>query len=177
TGTVRVGGGFVGSTLDISNQDFLSGRLNFAGNGASNAVSNAGSISAGPGGFVALLGGTSANSGTITVPLGKVALGSAERATLDLNGDGFLQVAVPTRARTADGRPLVDESGRIVATGGTVQLSAATVAQALRDAVHVSGSIDAHSISGHEGLIIIDGGEGGSVDVSGRALTAGANAP
>ena len=177
TGTVRVGGGFVGSTLDISNQDFLSGRLNFAGNGASSAVSNAGSISAGPGGFVALLGGTSANSGTITVPLGKVALGSAERATLDLSGDGFLQVAVPTGAVTADGKPLVDESGHIVATGGTVQLSAATVAQALRDAVHVSGSIDAHSISGHEGLIIIDGGEGGTVDVSGRASTAGANAP
>lgn len=70
--------------------------VNFYGGGSSASVSNAGRISAGSGGFVALLGGTVSNSGTISVPLGRVGLGSGERATLDLNGDGFLQVAVPT---------------------------------------------------------------------------------
>jgi len=53
----------------------------------------------GRGGYAALIGGTVSNSGSISVPLGKVALGSGEKATLDFSGDGFLQVAMPTAAR------------------------------------------------------------------------------
>ncbi|MEA2925897.1 MAG: hypothetical protein QOD25_3019, partial [Alphaproteobacteria bacterium] len=96
SGTVNVGGGFVASTLGISDSDFMAGRRTFTGNGSSAAVSNAGRINVGRGGFVALLGGTVSNEGTINVPLGKVGLGSGESITLDLAGDGFMQVAVPT---------------------------------------------------------------------------------
>lgn len=63
SGTVKVGGGFVASTLGITDSDFMSGALNFLGGGASATVSNAGSISAAPGGFVSLLGGHVSNSG------------------------------------------------------------------------------------------------------------------
>ena len=79
TGSVQVGGGFVASALDIANGDFAAGKLNFAGKGASSAVSNAGSISAAPGSFVGLIGGSVASGGTISVPLGKIGLGSGER--------------------------------------------------------------------------------------------------
>ncbi|HTW53238.1 MAG TPA: filamentous hemagglutinin N-terminal domain-containing protein, partial [Stellaceae bacterium] len=167
TGSVQVGGGFVASTLGISNRNFMSGNLSFTGNGASAGVSNAGTISTGPGGYAALIGGTAANSGVISVPLGKVALGSGEAATLDLNGDGFMQVAVPTGATTAKGQALVSNSGRINASGGSVELRAATVATAIRDAVNMSGVIAANSVSGHDGAITLSGGPGGAVNVAG----------
>src|SRR5712672_817259 len=51
SGTVNVGGGFVASTLGISDHDFLSGKRTFTGNGSSAAVSNAGRINVGRGGF------------------------------------------------------------------------------------------------------------------------------
>ena len=71
--------------------------LIFPVRGASAPVSNAGQISGAPGSFVGLIGGTVANSGTITVPLGKVGLGAGEKVTLNPTGDGFLQVALPTQ--------------------------------------------------------------------------------
>ena len=168
SGSVQVGGGFVASTLGISNGNFMSGNLAFTGNGASAGVSNAGAISTGNGGYVALIGGTAANSGVISVPLGKVALGSGEQATLDLNGDGFMQVAVPTGTKAAHGQALVSNSGRIVAAGGTVEMRAATVATAIRDAVNMSGVVAANSVSGRDGAIVLDGGPGGTVAVTGR---------
>ncbi|MEO8104480.1 MAG: filamentous hemagglutinin N-terminal domain-containing protein, partial [Betaproteobacteria bacterium] len=167
-GTVNVGGGFVASTLGISDSDFLSGKRGFTGNGSSAAVSNAGKINVGRGGFVALLGGTVSNGGTINVPLGKVGLGSGESITLDLAGDGFMQVAVPTAARTGNHKSLIDVSGRISAAGGSIELKAATVKQAIRDAVNVSGTLSARSASGRSGSIVLGGGGGGKVTVAGR---------
>jgi filamentous hemagglutinin family protein len=102
TGAVQIGGGFVASTLNMTDAEFNGARQQFTGNGASAAVSNAGAITIGRGGYAALIGGTVANSGTISVPMGTVALGSGEAATLDLSGDGFLQV--PFRPTPA-GRP------------------------------------------------------------------------
>ena len=171
TGSVRVGGGFVASTLDIRNSDFMEGRLDFFGNGTSAAVNNAGRISTAPGGFVALLGGSVSNSGIISVPLGRVGLGSGERAALDLYGDGFLQVAVPTGS--AINRALVNSSGRISAPGGRIELKAATVQQAVREAVNVSGIVSARSVSGHNGAIVLGGGAGGNVRVTGHIDVSG----
>ncbi|MGA2293540.1 filamentous hemagglutinin N-terminal domain-containing protein, partial [Bradyrhizobium sp.] len=173
TGTVQVGGGFVASTLDIGNADFNAGNYNFAGKGASAAVGNAGTISSSPGGFVGLIGGTVSNSGTISVPLGSVGLGSGERVTIDPTGDGFLQVAVPTGAVAADGRALIDVSGRIRAAGGSIEIKAATAQQLVRDAVNVSGSLSARSVSGRSGSIVLDGGAGGNVEVSGKLAATG----
>jgi filamentous hemagglutinin family protein len=176
TGTVKVGGGFIGSSLDISNADFQAGNLTFRAPGAPASVSNAGTISAASGGSVALLGGHVSNAGTITVPLGTVGLGAAQQATIDPSGDGFLQVTVPPGATSADGRPLIDVAGSIQARGGSVQISAATAQQAVRDAVHIAGSLSATSVSGHSGSITLDGGAGGNVAVSGSLTTAGGTA-
>jgi filamentous hemagglutinin family protein len=168
SGTVNVGGGFVASSLGISNADFMSGKRSFSGNGASADVSNAGSITVGRGGYAALIGGTVSNSGSITVPLGKVGLGSGERATLDFSGDGFLQVAAPTMSGCK--RALVHNSGRITADGGQVILSAATAREAARNAINISGTIQARSIGGRSGSITIGGGDGGRVKITGRLI-------
>ncbi|HEY8332155.1 MAG TPA: filamentous hemagglutinin N-terminal domain-containing protein, partial [Tardiphaga sp.] len=56
TGIVNTGGGFVASTLGISDADFLAGKRSFSGSGASAEVSNAGTITVGRGGYAALIG-------------------------------------------------------------------------------------------------------------------------
>lgn len=168
TGSVAVSGGFVASTLDMSNEDFLKGQYNFTGNGSSGSVTNEGVITLGRGGYAALIGGTVKNDGLIAVPLGKVGLGSGEQATLDLSGDGFLQVAIPTKTGAEGNGALVENSGTISADGGTVVMKAATARNAARHAVNLSGSVEADSISGSDGEIVIGGGEGGHVTVSGK---------
>jgi filamentous hemagglutinin family protein len=166
TGVVNTGGGFVASTLGISDADFQSGKRTFTGNGASAAVSNAGLITVGRGGYAALLGGSVSNNGNIFVPLGKVGLGSGERATLDFSGDGFLQVALPTAAGGYGA--LIRNAGIIKADGGSVIISAATAHEAARNAVNMSGLVQARSIGGRSGSISIGGGAGGDINISGR---------
>ncbi|TRL41224.1 GLUG motif-containing protein [Rhizobium straminoryzae] len=168
TGAVNVGGGFVASTLDVSNEDFLNGQYSFKGNGASAGVSNEGIITVGRGGYAALIGGTVKNDGMIAVPLGKAGLGSGEQATLDLSGDGFLQVALPTKNGAERDGALVENAGAIAAEGGTVVMKAATARNAARHAVNISGSIEADSVSGRNGEIVIGGGDGGHVAISGK---------
>ncbi|WP_244558035.1 MBG domain-containing protein [Rhizobium hainanense] len=168
SGTVNTGA-FVASTLGISDDDFMGGKRSFTGNGASAPVTNAGAITINRGGYMALIGGTVANSGVITVPMGKAALGSGEQATLDLSGDGFLQVAVPTK--DGGSQALVSNTGKISARGGTVQLTAAAAKDMARQAVNMSGTIEANGVSGKSGDITLTGGDG-EVAVSG-ALDAG----
>lgn len=165
TGVVDTRAGFVASTLNMSEDDFMAGRNVFGGKGG--AVVNRGRIVTDPGGTVALLGSSVANDGVISAPLGKVALGAAEAATLDLSGDGYLQVLLPADAQTADGQALVGNKGVIEADGGTVMLKASTVRDALREAVNMPGTIRARTVSGHDGAIVLEGGEGGTVQVSG----------
>jgi filamentous hemagglutinin family protein len=171
SGVVSTVGGFVASTLGITDADFLGGKRTFTGNGASAAVSNAGLIRVGRGGYAALLGGTVSNSGRIFVPLGQVGLGSGESATLDFSGDGFLQVALPTKA--GGSAALIGNSGTIKAAGGSIIISAATAREAARNAVNISGIVQARSIGGKSGSIFIGGGAGGDVNVSGRLSASG----
>ncbi|MBT9371277.1 MBG domain-containing protein [Rhizobium sp. CSW-27] len=167
-GSVKVGGGFVASTLDMKDEDFLSGKLSLEGNGAAASVSNQGVITVGRGGYAALVGGTVSNDGVIAVPLGKVGLGSGEQATLDLSGDGFLQVALPTKAGAEGDGALIENRGTISADGGTVVMRAATAREAARKAINMSGVVEARTVEGREGEIVLGGGEGGTVAVAGK---------
>jgi len=165
TGLVDTHAGFIASTLQMDENAFMDGGYRFSGKGGS--VVNQGQILTGSGGTVVLLGSTVVNEGLISVPLGKVALGSGEAATLDLSGDGFLQVMLPTSAVVADGQALVTNRGVIQADGGMVMLKAATIQQAVREAVYMPGDISARSVSGKNGAIVLDGGTGGNVRVTG----------
>src|SRR5262245_63080744 len=98
-------------------------------------------------------------------------------ATIDLSGDGFMSVAVPSNQlhnlRDGHGRPLVSNSGKINANGGTVVLSAATAKNAFQQAVNVPGSIRANSVGVHGGKIVLNGGDGGIVNVGGTLAANG----
>lgn len=170
-GEIQTGGGFVASTLDISNKDFNAGELTFGGNGSSATVTNRGTISVGQGGFAALLGGRVSNEGSVTVPMGRIAFGSGERATLDITGDGFLQIAVPTEASDAETGALIENAGNVSAEGGLIEMRAATARDAARNAINLSGVAEARSVSVRNGTILLGGGAGGTVSVSGTLST------
>ncbi len=165
-------GAFVASTLDITDRDLAAGRLSFTGKGQSAAITNAGTIEIRQGGYAALLAGAVDNSGTISVPAGRVGLASGEAITLDPTGDGFLQVAIPTIGSSR--KALVEHSGRIRADGGRVEIKAAAARSLAREAINLSGSVEARTISSGPGVIVIGGGEG-AVGVSGRLNAAVSN--
>jgi filamentous hemagglutinin family protein len=167
SGVVNTTGGFVASSLDIADSDFMASTLHFTGASSGAGVSNAGSITAGSGGFVALIGQSVANSGTITVPMGQIGLGAAASATLDPTGTGFLQVILPADATNAAGQALVNNTGSITAGGGAVTLSAAVAANAVRQAVNTSGVISATTVSGVSGTVTLSASPGGDIAVGG----------
>ncbi|MEW9921715.1 filamentous hemagglutinin N-terminal domain-containing protein, partial [Marimonas sp. MJW-29] len=170
TGRVNAGS-FVASTLNMRDDDFVTGKTVFEGNGASAAVENVGNVQVVTGGYAALIGGKVKNSGAIQAPLGFVGLGAGERVTLDLSGDGFLQVTVPSDTDDDGLEALIENSGTIQANGGIVQISAATARNAARHAINMSGVVEATTVSGRNGRITLGGGSGGKVTVSGHVRT------
>ena len=87
--------GFLATTNDIKNSDFMAGRMNFNIPGRPDAsIVNKGTITATSGGFAALVAPGVRNSGTITAELGTVALASGNSFTLDMYGDKLITLAV-----------------------------------------------------------------------------------
>ncbi|EAQ03132.1 hypothetical protein OB2597_13348 [Pseudooceanicola batsensis HTCC2597] len=168
TGSVNTGG-FVASTLGIDTDDFQAGQFDYSGGGNSATVTNEGRVMIGRGGYAALIGGRVRNSGTVAVPLGRVGFASGERVTLDVSGDQFLQVAVPTGG--ADMDALIENTGTASAEGGLIEMRAATARHAARHAINLSGLAEARSVAVRNGTIILGGGSGGTVTVSGTATT------
>src|SRR5262249_41539334 len=102
--------GFLATTHDIKNSDFMAGRYNFNIPGRPDAsIVNQGRITATSGGFAALVAPGVRNTGTITATLGTVALVSGNGFTLDLYGDKLITLAVGDQIAAkviATGRPL-----------------------------------------------------------------------
>lgn len=161
-------GGLVASTLDISDSDFMAGKHAFAGANDGSVV-NQGSINA-DGGYVALLGANVSNQGVIQANLGTVALAAGEAITLDVAGDGLLNVAVDQGAVKA----LVDNGGMIQADGGKVMMTARSAGDLFQSSVNNTGVVRAQSIENRNGKITLSGDMqsgtvnlGGTLDVSG----------
>ncbi|WP_426056732.1 YDG domain-containing protein [Janthinobacterium sp. PSPC2-1] len=145
----------------------MAGKYQFSGNGTGKVL-NQGSISA-PGGYVALLGANVSNEGTIQARLGSVALAAGRAITLDVAGDGLLNVAVNAGAVGA----LVNNGGMIKADGGSVVLTAQAAGDLLRTVVNNTGVIEAQTIDTRGGTIKLLGdmqtgtvNAGGTLDAS-----------
>jgi filamentous hemagglutinin family protein len=121
-------GSLVVSSLDAVGFDAASGRYSFsATRNDVGAVINEGTLTAGPGGSVTLLGGRVSNSGSIVADFGTVNLASGRAATLDLAGDGLLRLEVGSELiSNSDGSAsALENSGSVQANGGRVLLTAA----------------------------------------------------
>lgn len=167
--------GLVASTANIANADFMAGSYQFDQvTNRTGRIINRGEINAAEGGLVALVAPGVENSGVIHARLGKVALASGNAFTLDLYGDQLVTLAVndPVIARLTDaqGQPLqalVNQTGEIAADGGSVWLTANTAKDIVDNVINMSGVIKANTAALQNGEIVLNGGESGTVQVSG----------
>ncbi len=167
-------GGFVASTLDIDNNDFLNGDYTFTKSSSNGVVSNRGSISVDDGGFVALLGGAVKNDGTVRALVGKVGFGGGEKIVMSFGNSDFLRVEVPTdkwdKLTDPQGNKVsatVDLGGTIDSRGGFIDITVADASDILRQTISISGIISANTVSSTDGVISISGGTVG-ITSSGR---------
>ncbi|HLJ63576.1 MAG TPA: filamentous hemagglutinin N-terminal domain-containing protein, partial [Stellaceae bacterium] len=183
-------GSLIATTAAMSAAD----RQNFLQNGAyafsvagkpSASVVNQGSLTIAQNGLAALVAPGVENSGVITARLSKVALASADKFFLDFYGDRLVNLSASSLINAAplgpDGKPLVAavvESGKIVADGGTVELTANAARAVVNSAINLSGTVDARSAGRQGGDIVLDAGPGlveidGVIDASGGAQAGG----
>ena len=144
--------GLVATTANISNSNFMAGNLKFDQAGNPDAViENRGTITAADAGLVGLVAPNVINSGVINARLGRVHLASGDTVTVDLYGDGLLEVAASDALKSQ----LVDNSGSINAAGGTIALTAAAGSETVNSLIRVTGELHAPSFSVKKGKIII----------------------
>lgn len=163
-------GALVASTMDIANDDFLSGRFLFT-RGGPGRIENAGTITIRDGGFALLAADDVRNTGRITAPGGNVMLASAERVTIDTRDDGLVGFSVEGGALREVAR--VRNSGTIAADGGRIALTARGARELTGMVVNNTGVLRAASIEERDGAVILSADAGvtassGSIDVSGQ---------
>ncbi|WP_309916018.1 MBG domain-containing protein [Xanthomonas sp. 1678] len=163
-------GGLVASTLDVSDSQLGRGTLHFTG-ASVGRVTNLGTITAAPGGYVALLGHAVSNQGAIHAPAGSVALAGGSAVTLSFDGNHLLDMQIDASTLNA----LAENKQLIVADGGQVLMSAGAKDSLLASVVNNSGTIQARTVENRAGKIVLLGGmEAGTTQVDG---TLDASAP
>src|SRR6185312_9032096 len=167
-------GGLVASTLDLTPSDFLSNHFNLDAHGGSAGVVNHGTIQAASGGSVSLVGGKVENDGLIVANYGRINLDGADKAVLDFDGNGLINVQITgaLQQRLSNDEAAVTNNGRLQADGGTVVLQASAAKDLFTNLVNNTGVIDAHGISTDGGVVRLVGSGGntvssGSIDASG----------
>ncbi len=143
-------GGIVASTLAIRDSDFLSEKYSFFHNGGNGSIVNQGNLN---GGFVALLGGNTTNTGNIITTGGTTGIAAGEKITLNIDPYGLVAIKVDEHSYNAH----IENSGIIEADGGKVVISASAANELLASVVNNSGIIRAGSMTEHDGAIMIEG--------------------
>src|SRR5215218_7481038 len=156
--------GFLATTSDIKNDDFMAGRYNFNIPGRPDAsIVNHGTITAQSAGFAALVAPGVRNTGTITATLGTVGLAAGNSFTLDLYGDKLITLAVgdSIAGQVRDVQTgqtlnsLVENTGRLRANGGRVELTAAAARTVVDSVINNTGVVEANRIGKRGGTIVL----------------------
>ena len=164
-------GALVASTLDFNDASLGGNSRSFSGTGAGSVV-NLGAINAagsggsnGTGGFVALLGNSVSNQGSISAPQGTVALGAGSAVTLTFQNSSLVKMKIDQsvlNSQSANG-------GVIHASGGLVLMSAGAQDALLASVVNNTGVIEARTVENRAGSIVLLGGmAAGTVHVGGK---------
>lgn len=148
-------GGLLGSSLGMTDQDFMAGNNTLTGDSTAGAIVNKGDLISATGGYVALIAPHVVNEGSIGAPKGTVALAAAEKVTLTLNSGSLVGVSLDQG--TLNG--LVENKTAIRADGGQVILTAKAMDQIARSVVNNTGIVEAATLSSEHGIIRLEASE------------------
>jgi len=158
-------GGFVASTLNLSNANFLAGKLNFDATPNAGAIQNNGSITTPEGGTVYLVAPQIENNGIINTPKGETILAAGDTVQLlDTGTPGVsVQITGSSSSSTNLGKILADSGqigmvGAVVKNTGTISANS-VVRQGGKVFLRATKSIDAG------GTISAQGVGGGTISV------------
>jgi len=150
--------GLIASSLQLSNQDFLAGRINFSGSPGAGALQNQGSLTTPSGGRIYLIAPRVENSGLINAPNGDILLAAGHQVSLVDSSNPDLRVVVSA----PDAMAL--NLGQIMAASGRIGIHAALLQQ--------SGRISADAaVQGEGGRIFLKASEHAHL-TAGSATTA-----
>jgi len=176
-GSVVDVGGLIATTADIDDRAFMAGGGAFDTPGEPGArIVNEGTITFAEAGMVGLVAPEVANRGVIAGKMGRIVVAGQESFSVDVSGDGLFEIDLADAARTRGAR--AENSGVLIAEGGTVIITAAAARDAVEAAVSVGGVVEASSARVDGGTIVLDGGAGdvvvtGRLDASGGAGSRG----
>jgi filamentous hemagglutinin family protein len=125
--------GFVASTLNVRDEDFLANRLNFSGGAGAGKVQNFGAITTLSGGSVYLVGAGVENQGVITAPGGEVLLAAGHSVQLIDTGTPGVKVEITgSEGTTTNLAQILSEAGRIGMAGVLVKNAGVLDASSVR---------------------------------------------
>ena len=114
--------GLIASTLNITNQDFLAGRMKFNAGPIAGKVENQGKITTPNGGQVYLIAPDVTNSGVITAPNGVILLAAGKEVLLvDKTNPEIAMVVSAPEHQSINLGTLVADAGRVGMYGGIVR--------------------------------------------------------
>ncbi|WP_421901647.1 filamentous hemagglutinin N-terminal domain-containing protein [Maridesulfovibrio sp.] len=177
--------GFMATTSDILNDDFMKGNMDFNIPGTAGAhIINRGQINVADCGFAALVAPVVRNEGIIAGRYSRVALASGEKFQFDGYGDNLINFAVSEETLSefydTEGNLLketgVYNDGHIKADGGVVLLKAQQLSKIVKGVVSNTGVVEAKTVERRNGRIIFGGERNqdteviikGKLDVSGE---------
>jgi filamentous hemagglutinin family protein len=160
-------GSLIATTTDGSDSDVLAGKFTKAGNQNASVVNN-GAITAAGGGVVALVAPNVTNTGTVNAKLGTVALGAANKFTVDFSGDGLVSFAAQG---DVNARASAINSGLL--SGANVSMTAHAANGIATGIVSMSGIVTAQGVRDVGGTIYLDAGNG-TLTTTGTLNAAGA---
>lgn len=146
--------GVVASTLDISNKDFMDGKMTFTGNGQGKIVNEGKIVATDPNGYIALLAPEVRNQGYLIARKGTgstIAMAAGEKITLDFRGSQLIGVTVDKA--TYNG--LIENKRVVEVNGGLVILAAGTARELMASLISNTGRISANAIVDNGGVIDI----------------------
>jgi len=166
--------GFVASTLNLSNDDFLAGRLNFVttpGAGSVRVESGA-EIRSASGGYVYLVAPQVDNAGLITAPSGEIILAAGQQVEIVDSATPGVRVAFAAGGEARNLGQLLAESGRVGMVGAVVRQQGVASADSL---VREGGRVFLRATQKAElaasSTTSASGTEGGRVDIDGGEMT------
>ena len=176
--------GLLATTVDIADPDFMGGRYRFNGLGNPGAmVTNAGHLTVRNAGLAALVAPGVENTGVIRVNLGQIQLSSTAAFTVDLYGDGLFNFTLDKQVTQAIAKPngtspsaAVSNTGGLISPGGHILLTANAASSVVSHAINMSGYAQAATATVSNGVITLDGGDSGTVQVNGRLDASGTGA-